>query len=101
MVVLLLEGFSTTLAGVWVVLTVVLLGQPWGFTAPVEVGGGVDPVEVGADPEFVPHAASTKISVVTSEISNQVDRCLAIWTVRIIVTPCTLRLTAYYFKRIL
>ncbi len=80
MLVLLLEGFSTTLAGVWVVLAVVLLGQPWEFTAPVEVGGGVgpEPVEVGADPEFVPHAASTKVSAVTSEISNQVDRCLAI-----------------------
>jgi hypothetical protein len=78
MVVLLLEGFSTTLAGVGVVLTTVLLGQPWGFAALVEVGGGVDPVEVGADPEFVPQAASTKVSAVTSEISNQVDRCLAI-----------------------
>lgn len=74
MVVLLFDGFSTTLAGVGVVLITALLGQPCTFTPLVEVGGGVDPVEVVPVPEFAPQAVSTKTSAVASDITNHIDR---------------------------
>ena len=78
MVVLLFDGFSTTVAGACVVPTTALLGQPWGFTAPVELGGGVDPVEVEPEPEFAPQAVSTKANAVATEIINHRDRRLSI-----------------------
>ncbi len=43
----------------------------------VEVGAGVDPVEVDPDPEFVAQAVSTKESTVTSEIISQIGRRLS------------------------
>ena len=44
----------------------------------VEVGAGLDPVEVEPDPEFAPQAVSTKVSAVASEIINHIDRRLLI-----------------------
>jgi hypothetical protein len=69
------------------------LGQPLGFTTLVAVGTGegADPVELDPDPGLFPQAASTKVSAATSETSKKNDRRLS---VRIMVTPSTLHLTA-------
>ena len=79
MVDLLLEGFSTRVAGAGAVPTTALLGQPLGLTLPVEVevgtGEGTDPVDVDPDP-FAPQAASNKGIAAASETSKKNDRRL-------------------------
>jgi len=79
-VALLFDAFSTTLAGVEVVLTTVLLGQPYELTVLVAIGAEVVPVEVELDPEFefAPQAVSMKASTVASESINQSDFRLSI-----------------------
>jgi hypothetical protein len=79
-VALLFDAFSTTLAGVGVVLTTVLLGQPYELTVLVAIGAEVVPVEVELDPEFefAPQAVSMKVSTVASESINQSDFRLSI-----------------------
>ncbi len=74
-VLLLFDVFSTTLAGVEVVPTTALLGQPLEFTVLVAIGTGVVPVEAEPDPEleFVPQAVSMKTITVASEIINHID----------------------------
>ena len=66
------------LAGVEVVPTTALLGQPYELGVLVEIGTGVVPVEVELDPEFVPQAVSMKASAVASEIISQSDFLLSI-----------------------
>jgi hypothetical protein len=76
-IVLLFAVFSTILAGVDVVLTTVLLGQPYALAALVAVGAGVVPVPVEVEPdpelEFAPQAVSMKASTVASESITQSD----------------------------
>jgi len=79
-VLLLFDVFKTTLAGVEVVPTTALLGQPYELTVLVAIGAVVVPVVVELDPEFefVPQAVSMKASAVASEIINQSDFRLSI-----------------------
>src|SRR6266568_372425 len=92
MVVLALEGFTTTLAFGGAVVTAALLGQPLAaakLVVGVELGGLALPPAPPVPPPLLPQATSRKATIKTNENTKRNDCRRSLYTLRIVLAPCS------------
>src|SRR5437763_948510 len=92
MVVLALEGFTTTLAFGGAVVTAASLGQPLAaakLMVGVELGGLVLPPAPPVPPPLLPQAASRNATARISENIKRNDCRGSLYTLRTVLAPCS------------